>query len=146
LVRYPHVSLAYSANKFKEITIPAYIEAGINILASLIFIHFIGLAGVALGTVIGMAYRTVFQVHFTSKFVPGRKTFFFYKKILLVISASLIGILLGSKIFPLSNYKLLSWIVHGFIYGAIFGVLYLMLGLLFFKKELKYFKTYLKRK
>ena len=57
----------------------AYIEAGINILASLIFIHFIGLAGVALGTVIGMAYRTVFQVHFTSKLLPGRKTFFFDK-------------------------------------------------------------------
>ena len=146
LVRYPHVSLAYSANKFKEITIPAYIEAGINILASLIFIHFIGLAGVALGTVIGMAYRTVFQVHFTSKLVPGRKTLFFYKRLLIVMTFSVIGILISTRIFPFSNYKIVSWIVHGFIYGAIFGVLYLMLGLLFFKKELKYFKTYLKRK
>lgn len=67
LLRSPHVSLAYAANKFKEITAPAYIEAIINIVASVVLIQKLGLVGIAIGTLIGMAYRGAFHVYFTSK-------------------------------------------------------------------------------
>ena len=39
LVKLPHLNLAYSANKFKEITIPAYIEAILNIVISVVLSH-----------------------------------------------------------------------------------------------------------
>ena len=47
LVKFPHLNLAYAANKFKEITVPAYIEALLNIVISVILVHKFGLVGVA---------------------------------------------------------------------------------------------------
>ncbi len=48
LIKTPHLNLAYAANKFKEITIPSYIEAGLNIIISVILVNKIGLCGIAL--------------------------------------------------------------------------------------------------
>ena len=72
LVKLPHLNLAYSANKFKEITVPAYIEATLNIVISVALVKKLGLIGVTIGTIVGMTYRMVFHVYYTSKIVPGR--------------------------------------------------------------------------
>ncbi len=53
-MKFPHLNLAYAANKFKEITVPAYIEALLNIVISVILVHKFGLVGVAVGTIVGM--------------------------------------------------------------------------------------------
>ena len=146
LVRYPHVSLAYSANKFKEITVPAYIEACINIVVSLLLVNILGIAGVAVGTVTGMLYRNVFQVYFTTKLVPGRKQRIFYKKFFITLFTSAIGILLGLLIFPFKDYKILTWIIHGFVYTGIFILLFFIMTLIFYRKEFCYFREYLKKR
>ena len=39
LVKLPHLNLAYTANKFKEITLPAYIEAILNIVISVVLVE-----------------------------------------------------------------------------------------------------------
>lgn len=145
LLRYPHVSLAYTANKFKEIAAPAYIEAIINIAVSVLLIKRIGLLGIAIGTLIGMIYRGMFHVYFTSKLIPSRPQSIFYKKILILLIPSFISILICTMLFPISNYSILSWIIHALIYALICGVLLIVTALLFFKKEVQYIKIYLKR-
>ena len=85
LLRSPHVSLAYAANKFKEITLPAYIEAIINIFVSIILMKKYGLIGIATGTLIGMIYRGAFHVYFTSKIIPSRRQSVFYKKLFSIL-------------------------------------------------------------
>lgn len=146
LVRYPHVSLSYSANKFKEITKPAYIEAGINIIVSLILVNFLGVAGVAVGTIVAMLYRNIFQIYFTKKLIPNRKQSIFYKKFFIIIIISVIGILISNIVFPFTNFTIKLWIFHGIVYCFIFGLLYCLISLIFFRKELKYFKDYLKKR
>ena len=54
LIKMPHLTLSYTANKFKDISIHAYIEAGINIVISIILVNSFRLVGVALGTIAGM--------------------------------------------------------------------------------------------
>ena len=83
LVKLPHLNLAYSANKFKEITVPAYIEATLNIVISVALVKKLGLIGVTIGTIVGMTYRMVFHVYYTSKIVPGRAQRIFYRKLFL---------------------------------------------------------------
>lgn len=61
LIKEPHLDLSYSANKFKELSVPAFVEAGINILVSIILVHKLGLIGVAIGTIAGMTYRMALQ-------------------------------------------------------------------------------------
>ena len=79
LVKLPHLNLAYSANKFKEITVPAYIEATLNIVISVALVKKLGLIGVTIGTIAGMTYRMVFHVYYSSKIVPGRALRIFYR-------------------------------------------------------------------
>ena len=57
LIKEPHLDLSYSANKFKELSVPAFVEAGINILVSIILVHKLGLIGVAIGTIANVLPR-----------------------------------------------------------------------------------------
>ena len=96
LIKEPHLDLSYSANKFKELSVPAFVEAGINILVSIILVHKLGLIGVAIGTIAGMTYRMAYQIYFTTKIVKNRKQWIFYKKLLAFSFVTLIGVAIFS--------------------------------------------------
>lgn len=144
LLKYPHMSLSYSANKFKEITIPAFIEAGLNIVISVVLVSEFGLIGVTVGTIVGMAYRTVFHVYLTSKLIP-RPQIIFYKKFFLFSVTAVIGFLICYKLIPIVNISVLGWIIHAVLYSSIIGGMYLLISLVFFRNELGFFIKYLKR-
>lgn len=142
LVKTPHLDLAYSANKFKEITFPAYIEAFLNIIISVILVKKIGLIGVAIGTIVAMIYRMAFQVYFTTKIIHGRKQFIFYKKLIIFTIFSIISFYICSSLFAFESLSILNWIIHAFIYSFIVGVNLLIPSLLFFKNEILFFIKY----
>lgn len=145
LVKLPHLNLAYSANKFKEITMPAFIEAILNIVISMFLVIKFGLIGVTVGTIIGMTYRMIFHVYYTSKIVPGRVQSIFYKKFSLFSFTAILGIVLCCKLAPITNITLINWIVHAVIYSVILGGMFIIISVGFFKEELKFFAKYLKR-
>ena len=58
-LRTPYNSIIYAAGKFKETKISAGLEAAINIILSVILVQKFELIGVAIGTLIAMAYRTI---------------------------------------------------------------------------------------
>lgn len=92
LIKLPHLNLAYSANKFKEIRLPAFFEAFLNIIISLFFVRKYGLIGVTFGTIVGMTYRMMFHVRYTKNIIPDRSPNKFYKKLMLFLITSAIGI------------------------------------------------------
>lgn len=145
IVKYPHLNLSYDANKFKEITKPAFVEALINIVVSVALVGKLGLVGIAIGTTLAMIYRMGFHVYFTSTIVKNRPQKIFYKKLALFASVSVFGVFLCHKIFPISSYTIKQWLIHAIDYSIILGLLYLVISLLFFKKELLFFKSYLKK-
>ena len=142
LIKEPHLDLSYSANKFKELSVPAFVEAGINILVSIILVHKLGLIGVPIGTIAGMTYRMAYQIYFTTKIVKNRKQWIFYKKLLAFSFVTLIGVAICHFV-PLTEITVWNWVLHAFIYALIFGVLYLILSLLLFKKDVRYLKEYI---
>jgi len=105
----PHLNLAYSANKFKQLTVPAFIEATINIVVSMILVKKYGLIGVAIGTIVAMTYNLIFYASFMKKIIPNRKSVEFYKKICLFILSAIIGSVICSM-FGKINYNYSSWI------------------------------------
>lgn len=146
LIRYPHMTLSYAANKFKEITIPAYLEAGINIVISICLVDRLGLIGIALGTLAGMIYRTVFHVYFTSKIMRTRKQHVFYKKLLIICCFSSLAIFLCKHFNSISIYSYSEWILHAIIDGVICVTLFLICAFIFFRNELKAVFIYFRRK
>lgn len=122
LIKLPHLNLAYSANKFKEITVPAYIEAMLNIMISVALVKWIGLIGVTIGTIVGMTYRMVFHVYYTSKIVPGRAQCIFYRKLFLFAAGAGGGFVFCYKLLPLQTVTVGSWIVHAIFYCVVMGL------------------------
>lgn len=145
LVKLPHLNLAYSAHKFKEITAPAFIEALLNIIISIIFVGKYGLIGVTIGTIIGMTYRMMFHVYYTSKIVPGRVQSIFYKKLSLFTITAVVGFCICNFLVPITEITVLNWLGHAVMYSIIVGILFGIISITFFKKELKFFVRYLKR-
>lgn len=144
LIKIPHLDLSYAANKFKEITVPCYIEAFLNLVISSILVYKIGLVGVVVGTIIGMIYRMLYQVYLTKKMIPGRKQRIFYKKLILFVIATALGMIICLIFIPKVKYTMFSCVVHAIIYSIIMIIVYLIVTLIFFKKEFSFFKKYLK--
>ena len=142
LIKLPHLNLAYSANKFKEITKPAFAEAIINIIISVILVYYFGLVGVTIGTIVAMLYRLVFHIYYTKKII-NRNQWVFYKKIIIFLIVSLVGIFICYTCFPIVNLSILIWITYAFIYSFIFLILFGIISFIFFREELSFFKKYL---
>jgi len=143
LVKYPHVSLAYSANKFKELTVPALIEAFINILVSILLFRYLGLVGVAIGTICAMLYRMIFHIFFTNKLLHNRKPYIFIKKLLLFSVSSLLGTIICYFFIPFYSFSIISWVLHAVVYGLILLICSVLISLIFFKKEVSSLFEYL---
>ena len=131
----PYLYLAYSANQFKALKKQAYIEAGLNIVISLVLVSKLGLIGVAIGTLIAMSFRTISQVYFLKNKILMRKVSLFFKKLLLYTIASGIGITICSFLLPIHNLSFIVWILHGIMYSVIIGLCYLVMLLLCYNKE-----------
>lgn len=142
MFRSPHVILSYSANKFKEISVPSYIEAGLNVVLSVIFVKIWGIIGVTVATVIAMAYRMIFHVSFTRKLIPGRKQWIFYKKLLFVLLIAVVGYFINNLIYPFSEYTIKTWILHGIVYFCIYAILFFIISITIFKKEFNLVMNY----
>lgn len=142
VIKSPHLGLAYDADKFKELKIPSYIETVINITISVILVQYLGLIGVAIGTIFAMLFRLIFHIFFTQKLVPNRKPSIFFKKFFIFAIFTAIGIAISVFLVPQDIKNILQWASHGFIYSIIFGILYFILTVIFFRKELNFFKEY----
>lgn len=145
LIKTPHLSLAYVSNKFKELMVPAYLEALINIVVSLALVKKMGLTGVAIGTICGMIYRMIYQVYFTTKLINGRSQFKFYSKLILFMLFTIITILFCNEFIAIKQLSLLSWIGHALIYCLLFSFSYLLLSVFAFKNELLFLIKYIKK-
>lgn len=146
LVKLPHLNLAYVANKFKEISIPAYIEAVLNIVVSVFLVHKFGIIGVAFGTNVAMLYRMIFHVNYTKELLHGRTQGAFYKKMLRFFFATFMGGVICVLAFPINSLTWLNWVIHGLIYSMVIGGSIGILSMLFYRKELVFFMHYLSRK
>ena len=143
LLKSSHTALAYSANRFKEITIPCYIEAIINISVSLVLVRRFGLMGVATGTVCAMIYRFVYQVAYTRRISESYSIRSYYQNLIITVIFALLGIVVCKFGLPPCNGTVYSWIWHGGVYSVIVYACLVMGMLLFekndFKNTLKFF-------
>lgn len=145
LLKYPHLNLSYSANKFKKITIPAFIESLLNIVISICLVNKFGIIGVTIGTIIAMTYRLIFHVSFTKKIIRNRNCWDFYRKIFIFACGTFLGLIVCYFI-PMLKISIINWLLYAVVYFIIFGCIYLCVSIIFFKKELLFIKHYLIKK
>lgn len=149
-IRLPYSSITLAAGHFKETRTGAWIEAISNIMISCILIIKYGIIGVAIGTIVAMAIRTVEFIYHSNKYILNRSMWISIKKILLVFFESLIIIFICNNLHYLENTNYLNWIINSIIVTSISATIVLFINYCLFKEEFKkiyiIIKQVLKRK
>lgn len=149
-IRLPYNNLMVGAGKFKETKVGAYLEAGINIVLSLVFIVWLGVWGVALATFIAMCFRTVELGIKMSRIVLQRKVSKLFIRLLVSAVSAVIPILIFYFIpmVAISNY--LIWIIYAIVVTIVTTIITILINLLFYNKTFKdmfvVFKNIFKKK
>ncbi len=145
LLKFPHMHLAYVSNSFRQITPAAYIEAGLNIVISLILVNYWGMIGVATGTFCAMIFRLIYHVWFTKTIIPTRKAFIYYKKLFTMGVPIIAGTILCNKYIPCYGASIAEWCLKACLYAALLGGILLLCSLIFYRKEIGELRSYIKR-
>lgn len=129
-VREPYLEIVYTAGKFKETANSAYIEAGINIIISVMLIGKFGLIGIACGTFIGMTYRMLYQVFYIKKNIVYRSEEQFAKRIFIAVLVFVISPFIVHFFDRTGSGTVLLWIKNGVLCLVIYSIVALLLNLL----------------
>lgn len=125
MIRAPYSSMAFAAGKYRDTRNASFIEAGINVGLSLLLVSWLGLTGVAVGTLISMAYRTIAYVIYLSKHIMCRPIKHFVKNLVLNVSvyvvANLLCYFLIVPMFAIDNF--FTWVLCAAVTTVITGVL-----------------------
>lgn len=135
---HPCCSLPISANKLKETRWGSYGEAVINIVLSLILVHWSPLLGIALATLIATVFKSVFYMSYAAKNILCVRIGSLLKNFLITIG--LIGLFAVAGILVMANIQMGSyfvWIVWGIgTFGAV-SIMTTAVYFVFYPKELK---------
>ncbi len=134
-VRIPYNSMIMSAGHFKQTQSSAIIEAGLNVVMSVIFVNFFGLIGVTFGTLVAMLYRTCYFAYYLSKNILNRNILYFLKHIFVDCLVVLTIVLSTRWLNPeASNYS--EWIIIALKYFAVSLVGTVVINIVFYRKEI----------
>ena len=80
-IREPYRIMIFAAGKFKDTNFGSMVEAGLNIVISLILVSIYGLVGIAIGTLIAILYRYIYFIVYLNKSILKRSTIRRYIKL-----------------------------------------------------------------
>ena len=145
-LRGPAIRLGYGAGKFKDMRKAAFLEAGLNIIISITLVPFLGVTGVAIGTLIAMLYRTSWQYYYIRNHLINRPFGKFIKRSAAYLIPTSIVITMCLTLFPIAEYTISNWIYHAIIYGSILAVTIITISIIFYRNDLKNLKKYLRKR
>ena len=147
--RYPSEAMIHISGHFNETKHSAIIESLINILFSIVLVHYFGIVGVLLGTIFSSLYRTFYLILYVNKKIIFKKV----KNTLFCWCANFIlfvVVLFINKKLVYSFNSYFSMIIFCIPYAIIIFILYfLIISLLFpsaFKQVLAIVKNIIFRK
>ncbi len=147
-IQRPYSVTILAAGHYKQTQSSSIIEAGLNVIISIILVFSFGIIGVAIGTLIAMTYRVIYFIYYLKKNILFRP----YKRVIKQFLIDLISVILIilCTIWWISirelTYK--SWIYMALQATAICVPIILIINLIFYRSNIKYImnKFFKKRK
>lgn len=130
-LRLPYNAMIFVAGHYKETQISALIEAGINIVLSVVLVFKLGVVGVAIGTIVAMAYRMVYFAVYLRKNITMRPFRIFLKHIVIDIIAVVCSLLATSSM-SLTSVSYTSWLLLSVKVAIVVGAIVVSLNILFY--------------
>lgn len=113
--RMPYYTIITSLGLYKETKIGAYIEAAINVAISLTLVWFLGIVGVAIGTLCAMVFRCVYMFIYTDKKIIKRSKVNTLKYLLISAFTFGVAFLFTFFIHPWANGNLFLWFTYALV-------------------------------
>lgn len=136
-IRIPYNNVTLAAGHYRQTRNGAFLEAGINIAGSLIFIVPLGLVGVALATLLAMTVRTVQYALYLSRHILCRPFGVFLGRCFVNLSACALTVF-AVRLFPLptlENYG--QWALYALFVFAVCAAIVFLLNAAFYRNDLR---------
>lgn len=137
LLGLPYKTLISAAGHYKQTKVGAIVEVSINLGLSFILIHSLGLVGVAIGTLVAMAFRLLYSVWYLSKAILNRPKRKFFKFVLPNLTLSALLISMFGKFGDFYADSILQLFVNAVKVSLIVFPLFAVMNLLIFPKLFK---------
>lgn len=138
--RLPYYILVSAAGHYKETQVSAIVEMIINITISIVFVFRFGLVGVAIGTFIAMAYRTVYLVFYLKKNILFRKIRHFVKHLIVDIVCAvflIVPVSLLPSFYNMQSDNYFAWFLLAVKVALTGIVVFAAVNGVFYRKEMK---------
>lgn len=138
-LRLPYETIIMAAGKFQETQKAAFIEAGLNLVVSIILIKFLGITGVVIGTLVSVLYRLIFFAVFLHQNILQLK----YSEIIKRMTVSGMSVVLivcavwqWAQGMPMHTF--IQWTAAAFVVTACASAITLVLHMFFYRKEVSH--------
>lgn len=138
-IRTPYQALVFSAGHFRQTQMSSIIEAIINILFSIVLVQWLGLSGVAIGSILAMLYRIFYLVIYLSKNILERPISLFFKNLIVDVIVMILIVTIGlffTNFWAIDNF--IDWIVVAIILGVAGLFVALIINIFFYKEKLTF--------
>lgn len=137
IIRLPYSSITLAAGHFRETQKGAWIEAGTNILLSMILVWKFGIVGVAIGTLTAMTIRTIEFMYHASKYILERNIWESFTRLGIIIIELLIVFVIYKVIPHIDVTNYINWIIQAIIVASITAVVVISINCLIYRKNVK---------
>ncbi len=134
-IRLPYNMIILSAGHFKETQTNSFIEAGLNIVLSVLLVFHYGLIGVAIGTLVAVISRTVYLAWYLSHHILERELTHFKKHILVDLIIILVMVLCTHS-FKMANISYWAWFILACKTGTICLLVSAIFNWIFYRHEI----------
>lgn len=135
-VRCIYTNFSLTAGRYRETQIGAITEATLNLVISIILIQFIGMVGIAIGTVVGMFTRMVYDICYTSRNILDRPIWKAAKNALIQLGSGCACVILSRLILPSHFDNWIVWVLWAMVVFIGTAVLVVGVDFLFYRENL----------
>lgn len=135
-LRLPYHYVIANAGHFKQTKKGAYLEAIINVIVSICLLPFLGIVGLAIGTLVAMAFRTTELIIYCSKNITKLNALSVLKRIIINFSSAFVAVFVGNLIhYEVSDF--VEWISYASLVSIITFIIMLLFNAIFYKDDVK---------
>lgn len=131
------------AGHFKKTQNRSIMESAINLIASIVFVIFMGMYGVLLGTIVALLYRSIDIVVYASKNLLNRSPWVTFRR-WLTNAVLFIGIIMVTTAIDIQMTSYVGIILWGILLGALILPIYFVIGSLMEREVFIYTWEHLK--
>lgn len=134
-IRLPYNNLTLAAGHYRQTRNGAFVEAGINVIVSSALVYFLGIIGVAIGTLSAMVFRTVQYALYLSKNILERSFSIFLKRVGVSLVCVAISLALSKVVPHIEITSYFTWAIFAVQTAVSTLGITLIINFVFFKKD-----------